>query len=189
MKLKSVVQEVVSKPAFLLVLCAAAVAVAIVLGVFAHDDERGKRTVPAPSETQESVTEPTPEAPTEVVRAPAPPLPEPVLTAAPGPRAPSEPPVPRRLDEASLIAKLHDLAASDPPQSLKLAREALDRFPDSPHAPEFEWNVVKALANMDLTQEAEQEARAMMERYPDSPLSVDVDHHLLHHPPNPRGTP
>jgi type IV secretory pathway VirB10-like protein len=164
-------------------------ALAIVFGVFAHDDKRGKRAAPAPSETQESITQLAPSMPAEAAGEPPPALPAPVPTAAPRPRKPAEPPAPERLDEASLIAKLHDLAASDPPQSLKLAREALARFPDSPHAPEFEWNVVKALANMDRYREAEEEARGMLEKYPDNPLSVDVDHHLLHHPPNPPGTP
>ena len=42
---------------------------------------------------------------------------------------------------------------------------------------------------MDRYREAEEEARAMVEKYPDNPLSVDVDHHLLNHPPNPPGTP
>jgi hypothetical protein len=178
----------VSKPAIILVLGAAAMALAIVLGIFVHDDKRGKKTVPAPSETQESITEPTPSVLTEAVREPLP-LPAPVPTAAPRPRKPAEPPAPERLDEASLIAELHDLAASDPSQSLKLAEEALARFPDSPHAPEFEWNVVKALANMDRYREAEDEARAMLEKYPDNPLSADVEHHVLNHPPNPPGMP
>jgi hypothetical protein len=187
-KLQSAVQEAVSKPAILLALGAAAMAIAIVFGVFARDDKRAKPAVPAPSGTQPSITEPTPSMPTEAVRDPQPPLPAPVPTAAPRPRPPAEPPAPEPLDEASLIATLHDLAASDPPQSLKLAREARARFPDSPHAPEFEWNVVKALANMDRYEEAAQEARGMLEKYPGNPLSVDVEHHLLHHPPNPPGT-
>jgi TolA-binding protein len=164
---------------------ALAIALAIGVGVLAHDDERGKREVPAPSETQESITEPTrPSAPAEAVRQPPPPLPAP--TPAPTPRKAADPPAPERLDEASLIAKLHDLAASDPPQSLSLARDALVRFPESPHAPELAWNVVKALANMDRYREAEQEARRMLEKYPNSPFSVDVEHHLLNHPPNPQ---
>jgi len=44
---------------------------------------------------------------------------------------------------------------------------------------------VKALANMDRYQEAEEEARGMLEKYPDNPFSVDVEHHVLNHPPNP----
>ena len=90
-----------------------------------------------------------------------------------------------RLDEASLISQLHDLAASDPPRSLALAREAVARFPDSPNAPEFEWNVAKALANMDRYQEAEEEARRMVQRFPGNAFADDLEHHLLNHPPNP----
>jgi hypothetical protein len=180
----------VSKPAIILVLGAAAMALAIVFGVCGHDEKRGKLTVPSPPETQETrTTEPAPSVPTEAVIEPLPPLPALVPTAVPRSRMPAEPPAPERLDEASLIAKLRDLAAWDPPQSLRLAREALARFPNSPHAPEFEWNVVKALANMDRYQEAEEEARRMLEKYPDNPLSVDVDHHILNHPPNPPRTP
>jgi hypothetical protein len=184
---RSSFRERVSKPAIILALGAVAMALAIIFGVLDEDDERAKRTSPLPSETGESITEPVPSAPTEAVREPRPPLLASAPTAVPKERA--EQPAPKRLDEASLVARLHDLAASDPPRSLNLAREALERFPDSPRAPEFEWNVVKALANMDRYQEAEDEARVMLEKYPDSPLSVDVEHHVLHHPPNPLRTP
>ena len=172
-----------SKPAIIIVLAAAVIVLAVILPVFAHHE---KRPVPArvPAESQESMTAPTSPVPTEAARRALPPLPVPSLT---GPRLTkaAEPAVRERLDEASLIARLHDLAASDPPLSLKLAREALARFPDSQNAPEFEWNVAKALANMDRYKEAEEEARRMLERYPDNPLSIDVEHHLLNHPPNP----
>jgi hypothetical protein len=182
-------QEAVSTRAIVLVLGAAAMALAVVMGVFAHDDQRRKRTVPEPSETQESITDPPPSVSVDGVGEPRPPVPASAPTEGSGPRTPPEPQAPERLDEASLIARLHDLAASDPPRSLQLAREALARFPESPHAPEFEWNVVKALANMDRYQEAEEEARGMLEKYPDNPLSSDVEHHVLNHPPNPSGMP
>jgi hypothetical protein len=178
----------VSKPAIRFVLGAAAVVLAAVFGLLAHDGARRTRTAPAPSQTRESVTEPTQTVPTEAAREPTRPSPALGPTAVPRPRKPAEPPASERLDESSVIAKLHDLAASDPPQSLSLAREALSRFPDSRHAPELEWNVVKALANMDRYQEAEEEARRMLETYPDNPFSIDVEHHLLNHPPNPPGT-
>lgn len=172
-----------SKPAIIIVLAAAAIVLAVILPLFAHHEQRPVPE-PAPAESQESITAPTPPVPTEAARKALPPLPAPALT---GPRLTkaAEPAARERLDEASLIAQLHDLAASDPPLSLKLASEAVARFPDSPNAPEFEWNVVKALANMDRYKEAEEEARRMLERYPDNPLSVDVEHHLLNHPPNP----
>jgi hypothetical protein len=102
---------------------------------------------------------------------------------------PAEPDAGKRLDEASLMAKLHDLAASDPPLSLQLAKEAVARFPDSPNAPEFEWNYVKALANMGRRKEAEEAARVMVEKYPGNYFAADVDRHLIHHPPNPTPSP
>ncbi|MGA7124480.1 MAG: hypothetical protein WBY94_30540 [Polyangiaceae bacterium] len=87
------------------------------------------------------------------------------------------------------MARLRDLAASDPTLSLKLAREAVARFPNSANAAEFEWNVVKALANMERYNEAEQEALVMLRRYPDNPFTDDVEHHVLNHPPNPANVP
>jgi hypothetical protein len=89
------------------------------------------------------------------------------------------------LDEPAVLAVLHDLAASDPPRSLKVAKEAVERFPDSPSAPEFEWNVVKALFNMGRLDEAKDEAELMVQEYPGSYFTGDVEHHLLHPPPNP----
>ncbi len=92
----------------------------------------------------------------------------------------------KRLDEDSLLAKLHELAATNPLVSLQLAREAVARFPDSPHASEFEWNVVKSLANMERYAEAREEARLMVDKYPRDEFSDDVYRHLLNHPPNPQ---
>lgn len=91
----------------------------------------------------------------------------------------------KRLDEPSLLTRLHDLAASDPPLSLKLAKEAVDRFPDNPNAPEFRWNVDKALFNMGQFEEAKDEAQIMLWKYPDNYYTGDVVHHLLNPPPNP----
>jgi len=89
-------------------------------------------------------------------------------------------------DEASLLSELHELAATDPPESLRLARQAVNRFPDSPNASEFQWNVVKALFNLGRLDEAKNEARTMLVQYPKSSFTGDVIHHLLNPPPNPR---
>ena len=88
-----------------------------------------------------------------------------------------------------MLAQLHELAGSDPDLSLRVAREAVNRFPDSPDAPEFEWNVVKARFNLRRLDEAEAEARSMVSKYPDSSFTGDVVHHILHHPPNPSDIP
>jgi TolA-binding protein len=81
------------------------------------------------------------------------------------------------------MAKLHELAASDLPLSLQLARDGVARFPDSPEAPEFEWNVAKSLAAMGRFKEAQAQARIMVEKYPGTSWTSDVQRHLLSNPP------
>jgi TolA-binding protein len=167
-----------SKPATIVLGAAGVVALATILGLFAL---REKRTRPATVEAQNPSAAASPPA---TAANPVPPLPSP-LVAGPRLRKPAEPDAGKHLDEASLMTKLHDLAASDPPLSLQLAREAVARFPDSSNAPEFEWNVVKALANMEHYKEAEDAARIMVKKYPGNSFAADVDRHLLNHPPNP----
>jgi hypothetical protein len=84
--------------------------------------------------------------------------------------------------EAALLEKLHDLAASDPALSLRLAKQALARFPDSPDAPEFEWYVVRSLSNLARFDEARDEAHIMLKKYPGTSWSNDVQRHVLSNP-------
>jgi len=94
------------------------VALAVLLGMFALRDKRPR---PAPPRRKnQSRGDPIPAHRTRDEASP--PLPPP-LVAGPRLRKPSEPDAGKRLDETSLMAKLHDLAASDPPLSLQLARE------------------------------------------------------------------
>ena len=158
-----------------------AASLAVVLGVFFL---RVKPPAPASPVETERVTEPAPPEPSAADVNPHPRL-LPTLVA-PRVQAPAVPDAGRLADEASLLTKLHDLGISDPPLSLKLAKEAVDRFPDSPSAPEFEWNVVKALFNMQRFEDAKAEARIMLWKYPNSDFTVDVDRHLLHTQPNPK---
>lgn len=171
-----------SKPARILAGAGGAIALVVILAVFALRDNRPS---PPPSEAPARVVQATLPEPAPVAAKPLSQLPVPLV---PGPklRKPAEPEAGKRLDEASLLAKLHVLAASDPPLSLQLAREAVARFPDSPNAPEFAWNVAKALFNMGRMKEAEDEARVMVKKYPGNYFAGDVEHHLLNHPPNPK---
>jgi hypothetical protein len=66
--------------------------------------------------------------------------------------------------------------------SLQLAREAVARFPDSPNAPEFEWNVIKALTNLERFREAQDEARIMVRKYPGTSWTNDIQRHVLSNP-------
>jgi hypothetical protein len=104
-------------------------------------------------------------------------------------RASAQPPSAKLQDEASLLATLHELGASDPPRSLAVAKEAVQRFPKSPNAPEFQWNVVKSLYNMRRLEEAKDEGRIMLWKYPDSRFTSDVARHLVNPQPNPSDLP
>jgi len=176
---------VMSKPATVVIGAAGVIALAVILGAVALRD---KSPMPAPPEELDAVAEPAPPKSTAADMKPLPRL-LPTLVAGPRVRAPAELNAGKLLDDASLLTRLHDLAASDPPMSLKLASEAVARFPDSPNAPEFEWNVVKSLFNMQRIEEAKAEARIMLWKYPDNYFTSDVEHHLLNHPPNPTNPP
>jgi hypothetical protein len=177
-----------SKPAIVAMGALGVIALAVVLGAFAL---RNKRPRPSPIEEHETVavTPPVPKFDAALVK-PAPPSPP---ASSPKEVVHGREPVGKdagpTLTEAALMAKLHDLAASDPPLSLQLAKEALARFPNSPDAPEFEWNLVKALANMEHYKEAKEAARVMVKKYPGNDFAADVDRHLLNHPPNPPNIP
>jgi len=149
--------------------------------------KRGDPARPAPPDEHAAVSRP---ALPEVVDAKAAPRPAAPAVRRPPAQAATQHADTRGLpDEATVLAQLHELAGSDPELSLRLAREAVHRFPDSPDAPELEWNVVKALFNLRRLDEAEAEARVMVSKYPDSSFTGDVVHHLLHHPPNPSDVP
>ena len=173
-----------SKPAIATLTALGVIALAVVLGAFALRDKQPR---PSPVDERETVAAVPPATSSSAVptkTAPSPP-PAPSSVSPPKHRQAAANDAGASLDQASLMEKLHDLAASDPPLSLRLAREAVARFPDSPDAPEFEWNVVKAMANMGRFKEAEDEARVMIKKYPGTSLSGDVERHLLNHPPNP----
>lgn len=179
-----------SKPATVVIAAVSVGAFALLVVLILNKDNQ---PTPAPWRKPDAVVEPIssargPAEPEIVEVKPQPSMHAPVVTRS-APRAGMAPDAGKPLDEQSLLTELHDLAASNPPLSLKLAREAVERFPDSPNAPEFEWNVVKALFNMRRLEDAEDEARIMLAMYPDSYFTGDVVHHLLNHPPNPSDVP
>jgi hypothetical protein len=113
-------------------------------------------------------------------RSPAPPpspqeAPARVQSGAPAPRPP--------LDEAALMARLHDLAETNPALTLVLAREGNARFSGSPDAPERAWMLVKSLVNLERFDEARAEAREMVRKYPGTSWAQDLQRHLLSNPP------
>jgi TolA-binding protein len=83
------------------------------------------------------------------------------------------------VSEAALMVRLHQLAETNPPLSLELARQGNARFPHSPDAPERAFIVAKSLVDMGRFKEAQQEARQMLKDYPNDPHTLDVERHLL----------
>jgi len=110
--------------------------------------------------------------------APPPILPAPELHAAPRLAGELKP----RLDEPLLMARLRALGESAPLDSIALARQGNERFPESSDAPERAWRVAKSLVNLGRFHEARDEAQAMVTRYPGTPWTLDVERHLLVHP-------
>jgi type IV secretory pathway VirB10-like protein len=170
-----------SKPASMVLGVLGVIAVAVVLGAFALRD---KQPGPSPIEEHETVAT-TPPAPSSHAAPPKPPSlppPAPSPLAAPKHRQATGKDAGAILDEASLMAKLHELGVSNLPLSLQLAREGVARFSGSPNAPEFEWNVVKSMAAMGRSKEAQEEARVMVKKYPGTSWTADVQRHVLSNP-------
>jgi hypothetical protein len=171
----------------------------LVVAVSVFGSRRGPRERRTPVDSVDAINAASmAEAPPPVAPAPVAPAPEPVGSLVVLPQPPEREPrrpearpaptpvdVPELPDDGSILSRLHELAASNPQESLRLARAALERSPASTSAPEFDWNVVKALYNMGRVDEASDEARRMVRNYPDSEFSVDVIRHLLNPQPNP----
>jgi hypothetical protein len=85
-------------------------------------------------------------------------------------------------NEAALMVRLHQLGETDPPLSLRLAREGNARLPRTPDAAERAFIVVKSLVDMARFKEAQDEARKMLKDYPGDPHTLDVERHLLSNP-------
>ena len=167
-----------SKPAAIISAAIGVAALAVVLGALAL---RGERSRPAPSEEQEMLAAEPPD-PKAAAPAPMPSPPDSTPKEVAHRRQPSGRDAGAYPTEASLLAKLHELEETNPPLSLQLAREAVTRFPESPNAPEFEWDVVKALTNLERFREAQDEARIMVRRYPGTSWTNDIQRHVLSNP-------
>ncbi len=83
------------------------------------------------------------------------------------------------VNELALMMRLHQLGETDPPLSLRLAREGNAQFPHTPDAPERALIVVKSLVDLGRFKEAQGEARRMLTDYPNDPHTREVEPHLL----------
>ena len=170
------------KPAKLVVGIVGTLALTTILGVCAF---RERRPSPAPTKPDEPPALASPTAPGAAATKSAPPSTAPVL-AAPKPWKATEPDARKPLDEATLLARVREIGPSNLELSLQLAREAVARFPESPNAPEFEMNIAKSLLHLGRVEEAREQARLMLKKYPGNSFTLEVEHHLLRNPPNPR---
>ena len=88
------------------------------------------------------------------------------------PDAPPPPPVVQaavaRMNEAVLMARLRELAATDSVRAIEMARAGNKKFPDSPDAPERESILIHALVTENQLSDARAEAEYMVNHYPDS---------------------
>jgi hypothetical protein len=112
--------------------------------------------------------------PTPAHAAPHPPGPDQSpSTHAPLPAAGSEAAKP--LKEAVLMARLRDVAGSDTPRAVELARAGNRRFPDSADAPERASILIHALAEQGMAKEARGEAEYAVNHYPDSQWVREIE--------------
>jgi hypothetical protein len=140
---------------------------------------QGARERNAPSRTEA----PSPP-PTTGIAQPAPPAPVP----APGPTAVAQnlppdaaaPPANvqaavAKMNEAVLMARLREVAKSDPVQAIDLARAGNRKFPDSPDAPERSSILIHALVSQNQLSEGRAEAEYMVNHYPDSSWVREIE--------------
>jgi hypothetical protein len=105
------------------------------------------------------------------------------VPATPSAAAPAPSLAPDALDERSLMLELRRLRGSNPPLTLRLAREGNERFAHSPDAAERSWFIVKSLSELGRHDEARAEGRILVERHRDTRWAEDVYRHLFVNPP------
>ena len=80
-----------------------------------------------------------------------------------------------RMNEAVLMARLREVAQSDPAQTIQLARAGAKKFPDSPDAPERAAILIHALVTQNQLSEGRAEAEYMVNHYPDSKWVREIE--------------
>jgi hypothetical protein len=163
---------------FLLALGAAAALAVVIL-----KSGRPPHETPPPGEGPVAAAAP----PIDAVPAPVAPPAAPPPSAAPHPPGPDQspsttaaPPRPgseaaRPLSEAVLMARLRQVAGTNDPLAVELARAGNRRFPDSPEAPERASILIHALAAQGMAKEARGEAEYAVNHYPDSQWVREIE--------------
>jgi hypothetical protein len=129
------------------------------------------RAKPAPPPT--ASVAPVAVAPPPAPPAPAPPPPGPGQS--PSTTAPPPAGAEAALSESVLMARLRNVAGSNFPLAVELARAGNRRFPDSPDAPERTSILIHALAAEGLARDARGEAEYAVNHYPDSSWVQEIE--------------
>jgi hypothetical protein len=129
------------------------------------------RAKPAPPPT--ASVAPVAVAPPPAPPAPAPPPPGPGQS--PSTTAPPPAGAQAALSESVLMARLRNVAGSNFPLAVELARAGNRRFPDSPDAPERTSILIHALAAEGLARDARGEAEYAVNHYPDSSWVQEIE--------------
>jgi hypothetical protein len=129
------------------------------------------RAKPAPPPT--ASVAPVAVAPPPAPPAPAPPPPGPGQS--PSTTAPPLAGAEAALSESVLMARLRNVAGSNFPLAVELARAGNRRFPDSPDAPERTSILIHALAAEGLARDARGEAEYAVNHYPDSSWVQEIE--------------
>jgi hypothetical protein len=79
------------------------------------------------------------------------------------------------MSDAMSMARVRELAKTDPAQALELARAGNLRYPQSPFAGERASIAVKALLSQGETAKARAEAERAVNRYPDGPWVKELE--------------
>ena len=98
--------------------------------------------------------------------------------------------IPEGTDEGDIVesqnafmARLREMWMVQPEVALRLAEEGERRFKDTPNAAECAWIAIRAMVEMGDFSSAEEKSEEMVETYHGTHWAMDIQRHMLSHPP------
>ncbi len=85
----------------------------------------------------------------------------------------------KRKELERVMEDLKELLMKEPDTTLQMARDALINYPDSEKTPELNWYVIRSLLELNQRDDAIIEANRLVEQYPGNYFAEDVRRHLL----------
>jgi hypothetical protein len=86
--------------------------------------------------------------------------------------------------ENAFMARLREMWMVQPEVALRMADEGEHRFKDTLYAAECAWIAVRAMVEMGDFASAKEKSEEMVETYHGTRWAMDVQRHMLSHPPN-----